>query len=242
MGRQADLAAIARHRLGGILDQVEEHLDQLVAVAVDVGQGGIVALGEADVAGKAALRKAPHVLEHEIDIDRVALDRRAVGELLHVVDQAADAVGFLADQADQRALVLGDARLEQLRRAADPGQRVLDLVRQRRRQARDCARAAAMDQLVIEPARDRAGMQDHQGAIGNLGQRRDVQVDQAWSTPVERQIDAVVGYAVPFLLHASDQIEQRAVERQQLLQTAAHEHAAAGAEQLLRSRIDEAEA
>ena len=36
---------------------------ELVAVAVDVGQGGIVALGEADVAGKAALREASHVLE-----------------------------------------------------------------------------------------------------------------------------------------------------------------------------------
>jgi hypothetical protein len=47
---------------------------------------------------------------------------------------------------------------------------------------------------------------------------------------------------VPFLLHAPEQVEQRAVERQQLVQMAAHEYAAAGAEQLLCSRIDEAEA
>jgi hypothetical protein len=43
---------------------------------------------------------------------------------------------------------------------------------------------------------------------------------------------------VTFLLHAPDQIEQRTVERQQLVQAAAQEHAAAGPEQLFRGRVD----
>ena len=225
LGRQPDLAALAGHRLRGVLDQVQEHLDQLVAVAVDRGQRGIVALDEADLAPEAALGEAPHVLEHQVDVDRAALDRLAVGELLHVVDQTADPIRLLADQPDQRPLVLGDAALEQLRGAADPRQRVLDLMRQSGGEARHGARAAPIDQLVIEPARDRARVQHHEDVTRHLGHGRDMQIDQARRTTIERQIDAVVRHAVPFLLHAPDQIEQWAVEWQQVIETTAHEHA-----------------
>ena len=85
---EADLAALRGHRLGGVLDQVEEHLDQLVAVAVDLGQRRVVVGLEADLAREAALGQAADVLEHLVDVDRAALDRPVVGELLHAVDQA----------------------------------------------------------------------------------------------------------------------------------------------------------
>ena len=152
----------------------------------------------------------------------------------------ADPVGLVADQPDQRALLGGHARLEQLRRAADAGQRVLDLVGERGAEAGDRARAAAMGQLMIEAVRDRAGMQHHQAVAGALGDRRDVQVDQAADAAVQRQLDAVVGDAVAGQLDAPDQVEQRAVERDQIGQRPVLEHRAAGAEQLLGGRVDEA--
>ena len=71
-----------------------------------------------------------HVVEYRVDVDAFPLDRAEVGEGLHAVDQLDDAVGLLADQAGQRPVVVVDNGFEQLRRAADAGQRVLDLVRQ----------------------------------------------------------------------------------------------------------------
>ena len=72
-----------------------------------------------------------HVVQHLVDVDRAALDRPAVGERLHAVDQRDDAVGLLADQAwSARARLSRHRLLEELGRAADAGQRVLHLVRQ----------------------------------------------------------------------------------------------------------------
>jgi hypothetical protein len=216
-----------------------EDLDQLITVAVDAGQRRIVPLDEPDAAAEAALGEATYVFEHQIDVDRSPLDRPGVRELLHVIHQVADTVGLVADQADQWTLVVRDARLEQLRSTANTGQGVLDLMRQSHREAGHRAGAAAMNQLAIEPVRDRARVQHHQDAAWQLGQRRHVQIDQPWRPAVERQVDAVVGHAVPCLLHPSDKIEQRAVHRQQVVELAPHEHAATGAEQLFRRGIDE---
>ena len=71
-----------------------------------------------------------------------ALGRRVVGEGLHAVDQPADAVGLVDDQLGQRRVLGLGAGLQQLGRAADAGQRVLDLVRQHAAQADDRAQAA----------------------------------------------------------------------------------------------------
>ena len=76
------------------------------------------------------------MVEHDVDVDRLALDRPLVGEHLHAVDQLHDAVGLVADQPGQRAVLVGTDDFQQLRRAADAGQRVLDLVRQHRRPGR----------------------------------------------------------------------------------------------------------
>ena len=62
--------------------------------------------------------------------------RRRIGERLHPIDQFDDPVGFLADQPRQGAILVADVRLEQLRGAADAGQRVFDLVREHERRAR----------------------------------------------------------------------------------------------------------
>jgi hypothetical protein len=179
------------------------------------------------------------VVQYLVDVDRPALDRPVVGELLHAVDERADPVGLVADQPDQGALVLAHALLEQLRRAADPGQRVLDLVGQRRAEPGDRARAAAVDQLVIETVRDRAGVQDHEAMARALSKRRDVQIDQPAQAPVQGQLDAVIGDAVARQLDPPDQIEQRAVVGHEVGQRALLEQRPAGAKQLLGCRIDE---
>ena len=46
------------------------------------------------------------MVEHDVDVDRLALDRALVGEHLHAVDQLDDAVGLVADQPGQRAVVV----------------------------------------------------------------------------------------------------------------------------------------
>ena len=105
-GGQLDLAVgrVLADRLGGVLHEVEEHLDELVAVGEHRRQRGIVFLDELDVAGEAGLREPLHVVEHDMDVDRLALDRPLVGEHLHAVDQLHDAVGLVADQLGQRAV------------------------------------------------------------------------------------------------------------------------------------------
>jgi hypothetical protein len=48
-----------------------------------------------------------------MDVDRLALDRPLVAEHLHAVDQLHDAVGLVADQPRQRAVVVAGRLLEQ---------------------------------------------------------------------------------------------------------------------------------
>ena len=127
-------------RLGGVLHEVQEDLDELIAVGVHRRQRRVVFLDDADVPGEAVARDHLHALEDRVDVDRLALGRALVGEDLHAVDEADDAVGLVADEARQRAVVLVGVGFEKLRRAANAGERVLDLMRQHRRQGRSpCA-------------------------------------------------------------------------------------------------------
>ena len=179
-GRQRDLAAgrVLADRLGGVLDQIEEDLDELVAVGQHRRQRRIVILDEVDVAGEAGLRQPLHVIEHDVDVDRLALDRALVGEHLHAVDELHDAVGLVADQPRQRAVVVVDRLLEQLRGAANAGQRILDLVRQHGGERDHRARRAAMGELAVHLVGDGALLQHHHDVVRPLRQRRDVQIDR----------------------------------------------------------------
>src|SRR6516165_5488531 len=60
-----------------------------------------------------------------------------VGERLHPVDEGDDSIGLVADQLRQLAPGRISVLLEQLGRAADSGQRVLDLMREHRGHRRD---------------------------------------------------------------------------------------------------------
>src|SRR5690349_7282932 len=71
-----------------------------------------------------------HVLEHRMDVHRLAFDRALVGENLHTVDELDDAISLLADQLGKAAVIVAYGLLKQLCRSADAGKRIFDLVRE----------------------------------------------------------------------------------------------------------------
>ena len=172
----AVVAEIGR-RFGGVLHQIEEHLDQLILVGEHRRQRRVVFLDEADVAREAGLREPFDVIEHRVDVDRAARDRPVVAEHLHAIDQRDDAVGLVADQPGQRPVFGRRRLLEQLRRAANARQRILDLVRQHRRQRDDRARRAAVGQLPVHLVGNGAFLKHHHDVAGPLADGRDVKID-----------------------------------------------------------------
>ena len=127
-----------------------------------------------------------------MNVDRAARHRTVVAEHFHAVDQRDDAVRLVADQPRQHAVFRGGCLLEQLRRAADAGQRVLDFMRQHRRQRDHRTRRAAMGQLPVHLVGDGALLQHHHDMAGPFRERRDMQIDLAIAAdPRRAQIDLV---------------------------------------------------
>ncbi len=155
----AALLLVVADGLGGVLDEVQEGLHELVAIARHRRQRGVVVLDEADAAGKARLAQAADVLEHVVDVDRLLGERALVAEHLHAVDEIADAIRLRADELGQRAIGIRDALLQELSRAADARQRVLDLVREHRGEARRRAGGGAMRELALDHDRHVALLQ-----------------------------------------------------------------------------------
>ena len=115
--------------------------------------------------------------------------------------------------------------LQQLRRAADAGQRVLDLVRQHGGERDHRARRAAMGELAVHLVRDGALLQHHHHVVGIFRQRRDMQVDQ----PLARiarggEIDLVFVDRRAALAHLLDQRQERRAERHQFAQHVPAQH------------------
>ena len=149
----------------------------------------------------------------------IAVDRPLVGKDLHAVDQRDDAVGLVGDEPGQRAVLVAQPALQQLRGAADAGQRVLDLMRQHRRQAGDRARGAAMRHLAVDLVGHRAFLEHHDDRAGKLRHRRDIEVDDLLDADARRgNVDAIlVDRRLP-LAHLIDQRQQRAAERHETRQ------------------------
>ncbi len=77
------------------------------------------------------------------------------------------------------AVVVGGRLFQQLRRAADAGQRILDLVRQHRRQRADRARRAPMGELAVHLVGDGALLQHHHDMVQRApAAARDVKIDK----------------------------------------------------------------
>ena len=154
-----------------------------------------------------------------MNVDRPPRHRPVVAEHFHAIDQRDDAVGLVADQPRQHAVFRRSRLLEQLRRAANAGQRVLDFMRQHRGQRDHRARRAAMRQLPVHLVGDGALLQHHDDMAGPLGQRRDVKIHLAIAAdPRRAEIDLVFVDRRAAGAHLIDQRQQRTAERHKFLQ------------------------
>ncbi len=95
-GAQGNFTAPGGRRLGRVLDQIQQHLHQLVKIAPHRRNGRIVFFVKADVLGKAALRHLADPFQNPVDIDRLVFNG-PVREHLHAFHNADDAIGFIAD-------------------------------------------------------------------------------------------------------------------------------------------------
>ena len=141
---QADLAAPAG-RLRGVARDVEDRLDQALLVAHQLGQARVVVARDLEALGELGEQQHAHALDHLVDVDR--LDARQPVGREQAVHERLQAIGFLHDHLRELAqLRVGELPLEQLRRAADAAQRVLDLVG-------EVAHQLAVGLLLLEDAR-----------------------------------------------------------------------------------------
>ena len=118
------------HRLGGIFQQVQEHLQQLVPVRISRGQRGVILFNQTDTGGKAHLGRAARAIQQVVQVDRLALGRAQVAELFNLIQQFHDPAAFGHDQIGQFQIRRIQPHRQQLGRAGDPRQRVLDFVGQ----------------------------------------------------------------------------------------------------------------
>ena len=123
-------AATAPCGLGGVLDQVQEHLHQLVGIGIGRGQRRIVILDNRHVRRKTDQRGFARAVQRVMDIDRAAVRRAQIAELLYLFQQLHDPPGFFHDQIGQFPVFGPKAHRQQLCRAGNAGQRILDLMRQ----------------------------------------------------------------------------------------------------------------
>ena len=176
-GGEDDLAAVGGHGFGRVLHQVEEDLHQFVPVAEHRRQGRVVGLDEAHVAGEAVPRQAMHPVQDPMDVDGGAWRRSGVGEHFHAVDKGTDAIRLVPDEPGQVTVLGGSALFEQLGRALNSRQRVLDLVGEHGRHARDRARCAAVTQPAVDSVGDGPFVQGQHNSARLVAQRGRLDVD-----------------------------------------------------------------
>ena len=176
-------------RIGGVAHQIHEHLDKLIAIPEHARQRRIEIFDESDVLGEARLGDAPHAVEHFVDVDRHARERTRIAERFHPVDQGADAIGFGADKLGQVAFVCRQMFFDQLRCAANAGQRILDLMRQHGRHAVHRTHRAPVEQLPVDALRQAAFLQHDDRRPFGFGQRRDDEIGDTFAVTRRRQID-----------------------------------------------------
>ena len=153
------------------------------------------------------------MIQHVVDVHRLALQGPLIAEDLHAVDQLADAVGLGADQLGQSAVGVGALAFQQLRRAPDAGERILDLMREHGGEAGHRACRAAMGELALDHLRHAALLQHDHDAAGHLGDGSAIEIDQLRRIEAERaEIDAVFVDRGAVALHLLDQRDQRAAE------------------------------
>ena len=155
---------------------------------------------------KAGSGETADVVQNVMDVDRLFRERPLVAEDFHAIHEIPDTVGLGADQLGQRAIFVGQGRLEKLRRTADARQRVLDFVSEDRGHAGDGARGGAMGELSLNHLRHVALLDHEQDVPSALGEWPGVDIDEFGHQEFRRMhFDAVL---VDGRTAAADLIEQ----------------------------------
>ena len=95
-----------------------------------VGRLWIVALRDRQMTRESGAGYLADVIENSVNVDRFFMNGTLIAEDFHAVDEIADAIRFLRDEASERAVFLRCPRLQELRRAPDPRKRIFDFMSQ----------------------------------------------------------------------------------------------------------------
>jgi hypothetical protein len=155
-----------------------------------------------------------------------------------MVDEIADAVCLVADQARQRSIRRLHRFFEQLCGAPNTGERIFDLMRQHRCHAVQRAHRATMKQLPVEPLREAALVQGDDDIAVRVSRRSRHHIGRAFTALGSRQIDIALAHRGIALLRLSNELEDRTAERHQLVESLAGDHPGADGEELLGRRVD----
>ena len=84
-----------------ILDQVDKHLHQLISISINRRQRWVIILNNAHLGRKAVLRNPLHMIQHHVNVHRLAVNRTLIGKHFHPVHQLHDPVRLLHDKTGQ---------------------------------------------------------------------------------------------------------------------------------------------
>ena len=211
---------------------------ELITVAQYRRQRWIIVLHEADMAGKARLGEALHVVEHSVNVDRPALRGPLFAEKLHAFDELHDPVRLVADQPRQLPVLFIRRLLEELRRAADARERILDLVGQHCAERRNRPGGAAMGHLPVHLVGDGSFLKHHDDVFSCLSHGRGENIDDAFRAKAGRtDIDAMLADAGPALTHILHESNHGRTERDEITELLTLHDAQAHVEKRLGGRV-----
>lgn len=137
--------------------------DQLGLVAHQIGQAGVVVAGERHL-GMLHRHQRTDPLQHLVDVERLVTIEAMRAE--HGVHQVAQPVGLLDDDMGELGeRGIAQVTLQQLGGAADPAQRILDLMGEPARQHLDRLLAGLQRLLAGDAQQPVAGLQLHQQLV-----------------------------------------------------------------------------
>ena len=211
--RQHTLAA--GHRFERIAAEVQEHLDQAVAIGEELGNRRVeAALDLAARAERVDREQVEYVIEQAVQVDRRQADLADTAEDEEVVEQRRDAIHFAHDQLRGRAVAVAcGPPLQDLGGAADSTQRVAHFVGDARSDLteRGDARALALD--FAQRRAERQVAQPDDGAVDRarrIDQRRHGRVDQQVALEATRHADFVLDAGVAIREHRSHRLRKAA--------------------------------
>ncbi len=179
IGPDGDRASIGAGGLRGVCKEIGKDLHHLIRIRQRRGQRRIVFIAKTHACRRAQMRRHPRPFEQIVNVDRPPVGGAQIAELFDLFQKIDDPAGFLQDHVGQLPILLAKRHRQQLGRAGDAGQRVLDLVGQHVGQPDRRAGSRLWAQCTAKATLDLARMQQHQHGPGTIvAQRRNLQVAQ----------------------------------------------------------------